>query len=273
MKSFFVLSVVTMLFSPGRITAAGEKTVVPHNRPDTFIITHQFDGMTNEWPESFFETDKETGIRYAAHNNDEFFFVAIQIPGQAIQMKMMRMGMLFFIDVKAKKKENTGIEFPIKREITGNGTAIPPSSVGESQGRMDPKAMRIAMASSLFKLKLFGFNNEETREQGLMVPGSAGIAFSWDSSDVMYIEYQIPVVLIEKPAALHNKTISIGWKINGMQVPSGTGSTVPPGTRGRMPAPGRAAGGGMPGQPVMEQLIQEQSFWSKYTFLFPSPVN
>ena len=87
---------------------------------DTSHITHTMDGMTNEWPDSLFQTDRETSIRYAADNNDACMFFALRIADFRTQMKLMRQGMNLFIDLKGKKKENRSIEFPLKPQ-SGEG--------------------------------------------------------------------------------------------------------------------------------------------------------
>jgi hypothetical protein len=50
--------------------------------------------------------------------------------------------------------------------------------------------------------------------------GSANIAFAWDSTDVMNIEYRIPLSFLEASSSLDQKDISIGWKVNGFQFSS-----------------------------------------------------
>lgn len=276
MKTVFsILSALLLLLTTPVAHSAGTNKSFAENNTDTISINHQFDGQTSEWPASVFETDKETGIRFAAHNDASSFYIAMEIPNQAMQMKMMRMGASFYIDLKGKKKENTGIEFPIKKEMRGNyaaNTNMRQTSGNhtdnDAQSRPDPKAMRMALAINLIKLKLFGFSDDEPKEQVLLVDGSANIAFSWDSSDVMHIEYRIPLTMIDKPASLQNKLVSYGWKINGVQTPASPGAAVPPGRGSRMPAGGsRLGSSNIPNQADMEKIMQEQSFWSKYTFI------
>ncbi|HKB44006.1 MAG TPA: hypothetical protein VKC90_06445, partial [Chitinophagaceae bacterium] len=76
--------------------------------------------------------------------------------------------------------------------------------------------MRDAMALNLLSIKVFGFLADEPEEQGLQMPGSANVAFSWNSTDTMYIEYNIPLSFLGKES-LNQKEISIGWKLNGIQ--------------------------------------------------------
>ena len=55
------------------------------------------------------------------------------------------------------------------------------------------RTMRAEMALGLSSMKVFGFSEDKSEEQGLVMPGSANIAFAWDSTDVMSIEYRIPL--------------------------------------------------------------------------------
>ena len=132
-------------------------------------------------------------------------------------------------------------------------------------------------ALNLFALKLFGFNDEaEPAKQGLTLEGSANIAFNWDSSDVMYVEYKIPLSILDN-GSLNQKIISIGWKLNGMDAPQLTSTisglvAVP--SSGSRPINNRApttnSTTNRPSQQDMENFMKEQNFWIKYTINLPS---
>ncbi|HVT86172.1 MAG TPA: hypothetical protein VHD35_13290 [Chitinophagaceae bacterium] len=256
---------------------------------DSGIINHVLDGSTSEWPDSKFETDKETNIKYAIDNNSENLFLALTVPDIRTQMKMMRLGMNLFIDLKGKKKENRGIEFPVKREdggFSGSRSDDQRNNQDENNGqqrRPDVKAIRSAMALNLLYIKLFGFTDGDPVQQGLQTVGSAQVAFAWDSSDVMHIEYEVPLKLLnENVAALNQKNISIGWKINGVDVPTSTGSSFGTSSFGNNSSGGSGRGGRNGGgfsrsggsgenssnfsQADREKMTEPQSFWTKYTF-------
>ena len=80
---------------------------------DSTIIIHQLDGNIEEWPAEKFITDKETKTRVATDNDAQFLFLALSIPDNAIQKKIMQSGINIYIDIKGKKKENLGIEYPV----------------------------------------------------------------------------------------------------------------------------------------------------------------
>jgi hypothetical protein len=226
---------------------------------DSLPIAHEQDGLTNEWPVARFETDPDSTLLYAFDNDGTNLYVAIQIEDFRQQVKIMRMGMRFFIDVKGKKKENTGIEFPVKRDQQ----TTPPAS-------HDKKSIRESMVMNMIMLRLFGFEGlDEPKDQSLLMKNSANVAYSFDDSDIMHIEYRIPLAMIDKPGELKDKTISLGWKINGIDA-----SSVPAGANfsgrhapGRPPRPTGGKGGQ---QPNIEKLMKEQYIWSKYTLVWSS---
>lgn len=244
--------------------------------------THEVDGNLKEWSDSSFKKDAATNISYAIANTDTHLFVALKCTDQRIQLKLMRLGMQMYIDVKGKHREGMGVGFPVKNE----NIPVAPQQVGQGFGgrnqdaqqdgqsrtKPDFKAMKQMFAMNLFTLNLFGFDGVEDKKQGLSQQGSINIAFSWDDNEVMYIEYSVPLSYINNNvAALKGKSLAIGWKINGMEMPSSFSSNTPSfsGATGR-------AGGGRGGnsftQPggsnnngnSYEAAIKEQSFWGKY---------
>jgi len=240
--------------------------IVPEDGDSTVII-HNQDGTTTEWPAERFETDKETNITYAVDNDAENLYVAMRITDQPEQMKMMRMGMRFFIDVKAKKKENMGIEFPVKRE----------NAEGSGDGSRDPKAMRDAMMMNMIYMRIFGFEGQDDpKDQGLTMNNTANIAYTWDSTNVLSIEYRIPLKMIDKISNLNNKEITLGCKVNGMDFSSGGGTPGGSGGRGSFSARtagrgNRSSGSGNAAsddarRENFEKMMKEQSVWTKYTF-------
>lgn len=246
---------------------------------DSGHITHVFDGITSEWPDSLFQNNKESLLHYAEDNDAQNLYVAVRIADFRTQMKMMRQGMKLFIDTKGKKKENKGIEFPIKPESGASystaGFSNPQEnsqsgSANEQHQKFDKKQARAAMSIHLFSMKLFGLGESE-ESQGLQVTGSVNVAFTWDSADVMHIEYMIPLTMLGDINSLKQKTISLGWKINGMEYQGGSGNTVgvSPSAQGG-PSGGRGGRGAAPpsnisGSPYKMNSSVEESFWTKYT--------
>jgi uncharacterized membrane protein YgcG len=254
------------------------------NYSDTGHIVHALDGSITEWPASWFHLNEDSTVEYAAHNDNQNLYVAMNIPDFGEQMKLMRNGMKLYIDVKGKKKVGRGIEFPIKGE--GNDAGLINTHAGNGQqNKFDKKTTRNMMALGLVALKLFGFNHDED-EQGLTTPGSVNIAFKWDESDAMHIEYSVPLILLGELASLNQKDISLGWTINGFERPATKGSNFENSENaegnGRGGGFSRGAGGGggrgqygggrgfgkRPGAGYKkidpDEMRKEQNFWTKY---------
>jgi hypothetical protein len=266
---------------------------------DTGHIHHILDGSVSEWPINKFQVNDDSTVEYAEDNDDKNLYVAMTIPDFEMQMKIMRNGMKLYLDLKGKKKEGKGIEFPVKGEANtsglGNysGGTANNSNEGNEQPKkkFDKKAARNIMSLGLVALKLFGFADKEQDEQGLTMPGSVNIVFKWDESDVMHIEYNIPLSLLGEESALNQKDISIGWKINGFERPAGKernqengegsggggfsrrGGGGGGGGRGQFGGGGGGGGGGRGfggTRPTAERKVdpdemrKEQSFWTKY---------
>ena len=261
------------------------------NLTDSGHVVHVLDGLTNEWPAEKFQLSEDSTIDYALDNDDKNLYVALTVPDYGEQTKIMRNGMKLFIDLKGKKKEGKGVEFPVKGETGNSGISaanVNGPNTGEEQPRkLDKKTERTIMSLGLVSLKLFGWKDQQ-EEQGLTMPGSVNIAFKWDEFDAMHIEYNIPLSLLGDLSSLNQKDLSIGWKINGFERPQGQhyspngggeqGGGVSRGMHGGGGG-GQYGGGGGHGfgnrPPTAykkvdpEEMRKEQNFWTKYNISIP----
>ena len=231
MKTIFILPLITLnsFFEP----SIHYSTII---QTDTTSIIHSLDGNISEWPSEKFISDKETKTRFATDNDAQFLFLALTIPDRTTQKKIMQGGVNLYIDTKGKKKESTGIEYP----VAGN-----------------PGSMR-----------LFGFSDSEPAILSISSEGTANIAFSWDSSNVLHIEYNIPLKLLEKAVpGLNNKKISVGWKLIEADMNNALATSqvtaVPSGGRNRAAAPNRTSS-----DFPQSTTIKYKSFWTSHTIMF-----
>ena len=225
---------------------------------DTTIITHLLDGNTTEWPTEKFTIDKATRIRYAVDNDSQMLFLALSIHDKMTQQSIMQKGMNLFIDVKGKKKENHGVEFPLGMENV----------------------------SDIGNMKVFGFSNAEPFPQNVKTEGTINIAIGWDSSNVLSIEYYVPLKMLESSLSeLNNKKISIGWKLHESEMPgnntvqpastsSQTASTstrlvgVPAGSRPPPTPPVRSSGPTQNDPYAQPSTGKAQSIWATHIIVF-----
>jgi uncharacterized membrane protein YgcG len=220
----------------------------------------------------------------------------MNIPDFRTQLKMMRVGMSMYIDLKGKKKESRGIEFPVKNENPDEASQgysgvranrqNNDQPVTEQQRKSEMKAMRKMMALNLVEMKVFGFSDKDPDDQQLLLPGSANIAFSWDTSDVMHIEYFIPLSMFGDISSLNQKELSMGWNIHAIEMPKRNDD--PENSSGENQSSGRRGGyggggggghhsGGYGGggnsrysQADRDKMMAEQKFWTKYTINIPA---
>lgn len=279
MKSFLIAAIAHTLLSFHGQAQTDQK----HSLKDT-TINHLLDGKINEWPAQKFEADPATQLKYAVDNDKQNLYLVLTVSNFRDQMKIMRQGMDLYIDPKGKKREGKGIEFPVKREQSAADMIMNYRSQGnENTEQLSPeqrktamRAMRAEMALNLSSMKVFGFSEDKSEEQGLVMPGSANIAFAWDSTDVMNIEYRIPLSFFGELSSLDQKDISIGWKVNGAQFSSHhSGSDESSAGGGRHGGGGYGGGGrrgyggggnGGHGDSHAESTMKDQIVWTKYTF-------
>ena len=121
--------------------------------------------------------------------------------------------------------------------------------------------------------------DQEDKQQLIVVENGVNIAFDWDESNALIIEYLVPVKFISSPANLSGKPLGIGWKINGIEIPS-SGMASSNSSAASIPG-GRGGGGGSrtgSGAPPpragnvdfnsSDSRMKEQSYWTKYTANF-----
>ena len=249
----------------------------------TSKISHVLDGNSSEWKADKFEVDKETGIAFSVDHDADYIYLVVKVKDQAMQMKLMSQGMNLYIDKKGKKREGTGIEFPIKREGGGGfGGGRPRGGDGQGGGSApNPVEIRERMAATMILLKVFGLDGVDDQQQLIGIPNGVNLAFDWDAADVLCIEYLVPIRFIGSQSALNGKPLGIGWKINGIELSGGGGTIVSQQIVG-VPAGGRGGGGGAargggnsgasranaPSFDPNDSRFKEQSFWTKYVISF-----
>ncbi len=236
-------------------------------------IVHTIDGRISEWIVDKFEKDPTSNIYCAEDHDATKFYLVLKIQDQQTQMKVARMGMKLFLDKKGKKKENTGIEFPAKKEGDGIGGRPSAAGGGDNAQPMDINAMHDRMANLMFLIKTFGFEAQEDKSIFFTLQsGGIKIAFDWDEANNMIIEYEIPIDYLGDQKTLQDKPVSIGWVINGIPEPSSvnfSNASAGGGARGR--SGGRGTNSNFPTLPpsgANSNGFKEQSFWTKYTLHF-----
>jgi len=262
----FLAPLLPILLTFSQNTLAGSVSLA-----DTAIV-HSLDGKLTEWPAQKIDTDLATQMKYAIDNDAQYLYIAVAIPTPRLQMRIMRQGMELYLDLKAKKKEGRGVEFPVARDA-GLDNSLMSNRNDQATGQETPaqkkakmKAMRASLALNLASMKLFGFTNVHSDEQGLQMAGSVNIAFAWDSADVMGIEYRIPLSLLEPSQPLSQKEISIGWKLTGLRELMNASRGDHHHNRESGEGENRESYQANTAPGSSENVMEDQSFWTKYVF-------
>lgn len=234
---------------------------------DTIPVKHTTDAILDDWDPSSFDFHEPSGIHMAIENDTEKLFIAIYATKKEVQRVLALAGMRLMIDVKGKKKEVTYVEFPIEKDPQTIALAIAEMENGEN---VNPDQF----SKHMFLLKKNGFKNQlqETEIQAITAPSDIQLSFGWDEKSVFYIEYEIPFKSLGDYTILKNKEITVGFKINALEVPipepkpvatttkivaAPVGSVAP--SNFRTPANrdfSKAA--------TTKLLSQQQSFWMKH---------
>jgi hypothetical protein len=267
----FVLLAAATLLTLNTATASTNISLADTAKP------HITDGNIEEWVADKFIKDSASGIIYAIDNDATNMYVAVKINNPRTQIRMMSMGTNMFIDVKGKKREGMGIEFPYRNPDNPPANFSSQHSGGDApKQRPDYKTIRQGYALNLLSLKYFGFEGQsEEIKQSIDKEESISTAFNWDENDVMYIEYVIPMSFIGNEKSLKGKQISLGWKLNIPVRSTTTSSTTAPATAGGRGS-GRGGGGGFSGSsgtPPSENSgssgsSQNLEVWVKYDMKF-----
>jgi hypothetical protein len=157
------------------------------------------DGSPAEWPQPFRYYDGNTKLQFSVANDTANIYVCIKVTDEPTESRLFKSGLNIWIDPKGKRKENTGIVFPIKAERNpGEGESHHYAGGDE----MDPRVQH----NNISRLKEHAFMDQTTLrikgfkdlpEQTLPLKNDYGIdvAFDWDTFDILTIEYKIPIVL------------------------------------------------------------------------------
>lgn len=268
-RHFTILSVIVILL------CLQGKYLYAHTLSSDTVVKHSTDAVLDDWDPSAFDMHEASGIRLAADNDADKVYLALYITNKDVQKRIMLGGMHLFIDTKAKKRESTFIEFPVQK--TPQEIAAYFSGKTAEQATGDLQAFREQMAGSMLLLKKAGFKGQQydVELQSINMPDEIRISFGWDERSIMYIEYEIPFTKLGGKASLLNKPLSVGLKLNAINLPSDADKqpmrtstkviAVPVSTGLPSSATfGTSTTGFRTNQPINKSTFPEQFFWLKH---------
>jgi len=162
MKNLVLLLTLLIVFASAKEASAKRlnKTLL---YTDTAKLPHVIDGNIAEWAAIPFTVDKETEISVAVDNDNTQLYIALKVPNQRMQIRLMKLGMNLFIDLKGKHREGTTIEFPIK------STAADPNQgqrdANASASPQDIEQIKQQLGVRLIFMKVSGFEGQENEKK------------------------------------------------------------------------------------------------------------
>lgn len=271
---FYPVLIASQLFATGISNAQSAKAnagiLLPP--PAGMVI----DGDIKKWGDSLRFYNAEKKINYALANDKDNLYMAIKINDRLDQIKILRAGLTFSIDPKGKKKDASGITFP----LTVQGSA-PLTTIKENTGEITEQEREDLMRERLTTLrgiKVEGFKDIE----GDMITTSNtyGIqtAINYDQNGALICEAAIPLKFFHVDDPAKNEW-AFNFKINGITRPRATTQDGeqperPGGRGGGMGGMGGGRGGrggrggGSRGQSLHSadtgEMGKSEDFWEKF---------
>lgn len=262
MKQLITISLLTICFFLTTTPYASANGIL-----DTIPVKHTTDAVLDDWDPASFDVHDLSGIHMAIENDSEKLYIGLYVTNKEVQRKLALAGMRMMIDIKGKKKENTYIEFPLQKDPQTAALALAETENTE-------KSIPDQLAKHMLFLKKKAFKNqlEETEIQAIASPSDMLLSFGWDEKSVLYMEYEIPFQKLADYTTLKNKEITVGFRINALEVPipepkqiitTTTLIAVPAGSV--LPSNLRTNGNNrLDKNPANKTVSTQQSFWMKH---------
>lgn len=160
------------------------------------------DGNAAEWPQFFRFYAPGTKFQFDVLNDKTYLYICVRATEMEAQTRLMHSGLTLWFDAAGKKKQKVGLSFPVKLdhapgEHPSDDAAVrnqDPGSMRSMRARVNHLRERVLLSQNNLKpIALAGISDPLlplTNSNGL------NIAYAWDSLDILYVEYQIPLVLI-----------------------------------------------------------------------------
>lgn len=167
-------------------------------------------GYADEWPETFRYYDGNTMLQFAIANDTSNVYICLKANDAGTQRNLIHAGLNIWLDPKGKKKELTGVVYPMRKEM-----ALPIQAQSSARRGMNEMKQQVLLSqNTLVVYGLSGVGKEIVPIKG----NTYGVetAISWDSLDIMVIEYKIPVPALlahSFSAADTSKLLSFGLVI------------------------------------------------------------
>ncbi len=222
--------------------------------------------------------DKKSKISYDVYNDETNIYININTSNYYSQIKILKMGLTVWFDIKGKKNKDMGIVFPLN-----NGFKASKQRMQNSSGATGAGGQSITQLHNNFKLqdkriRLVGMEDEHGRTEYTVEPGSSDVVaeITFDSSNRLNYVATIPIKKLFADGSLVNKTLSVGIEsgfldVNKMrqemmnsgmhQGQGGRGGGMGGMGGGMKGGGGRQGGGRSGGMPQQTELSEPVKVW------------
>ena len=243
-SKFFVFSFFAMMSIGSSVYAQDAMSVW-----DTMAIT--IDGRCHEWPSFFRFYISGAKLQFDFYNDSTNLYLCVKAVDMEAQARLMHAGLDLWFDPAGKKKQKTGITFPLKLdgspETHHRYKNSDPSAEPSEKSQTAKLKERVLFAQT--SIKVMGM--VDVKEPEILLQNKYGIqvAYDWDSLNILAIEYKIPLSLIYQHPIMTSDLehpMGLGIVVGGLESPRNTTS---PGNMGgqRGGMGGGMNGGGMNG--------------------------
>lgn len=219
------------------------------------------DGQAAEWPQFFRFYAPGTRFQFDVMNDKSNLYICVRATEMEAQARLMHSGLTLWFDPAGKKKQKEGLSFPVKLDHTADEIARGENTGKRHAGdgapslhrRVSGLKERVILAQTAIKNIALPSIAEQLLP--LTNPNGLSVAYDWDSLDILFVEYQVPlaVILGHAPTAAElQKPIGLGLDVGAVEAPSRSGgngggpSASPTGAGANRGMGGRP--GGMTGQ-------------------------
>jgi hypothetical protein len=227
------------------------------------------DGLANEWNKPLKHYDSSTKLQYTFSNDKHNMYICIRATDESTQKKILRGGMVVWIDTSGKGKERTGISYPLPDMNTK------PESDGEIVNR-DPDAYRPKRKfhNDHNEMTLSGFKGPIGGTVPLKNVEGIDVNLNVDSLDILTYEAIIPFKTFYRDSLTLSDTsrvMSFKITVNGLpqakQKPDpgvdNTGNNTPSLSGANMGGRGGSRGGGRGNQGPSNPMFESHSVKSQ----------
>ncbi len=234
--------------------AGKDSSVLPGNWQSTPIV---IDGDNRDWPSPYPNYDSKAKVAYATSNDRKYIYITMQTGDELTQMKMLKGGMVVYIDTGGGKEETFSISYPLENNSTD--LELPQGMDGQKDGGVQfEKQLAQRIRKGIEAANQFSIDGFPGCKGGYLinqvVPCGIKLKARLDEYKEIVWEAAIPVKSLYNKdtltAADAGRPISVCFSIKGTKAPKGQGVQNANGGMNQMAGAGgsrnSAAMGGMP---------------------------